>query len=201
MSQPIVEWVAVGISVTRHPPHSSRRAARPHRAPASGDDAQAPAGAYRTYTAGLMCQETPARWPTPGGLRHVALGPLPAPPPAPPVPWDAPCSTAASGLCSGPTPCTRPARSCPSGAPGGPGKTSPGQRQGLPGSAQSVFTPARGLRPRQVRGRLAVAAPSRLPSACAERVGPQEEPACGAPYAAGTFPCQRFAPPVTDRHA
>jgi hypothetical protein len=64
--------------VTRHPPHSSRRAARPHRAPASGDDAQAPAGAYRTYTAGLMCQETPARWPTPGGLRHVALGPLPA---------------------------------------------------------------------------------------------------------------------------
>ena len=33
--------VAVGMPVTRHPPHRSRRAALPHRAPASGRDAQA----------------------------------------------------------------------------------------------------------------------------------------------------------------
>ena len=32
--------VAVGMPVTRHPPHRSRRAALPHRAPASGDDVQ-----------------------------------------------------------------------------------------------------------------------------------------------------------------
>ena len=29
-------WVAVGMPVTQHPPHRSRRAALPHRAPASG---------------------------------------------------------------------------------------------------------------------------------------------------------------------
>src|SRR5207247_5195861 len=33
--------VAVGTPVTQRPPHRSRRAARPHRAPASGRDAQA----------------------------------------------------------------------------------------------------------------------------------------------------------------
>src|SRR5215831_8358190 len=33
--------VAVGTPVTRRPPHRSRRAALPHRAPASGRDAQA----------------------------------------------------------------------------------------------------------------------------------------------------------------
>ena len=36
-----VQQVAVGMPVTRHPPHRSRRAARPHRAPALGRDAQA----------------------------------------------------------------------------------------------------------------------------------------------------------------
>ena len=33
-------FVAVGMPVTRHPPHRSRRADFPHRAPASGSDAQ-----------------------------------------------------------------------------------------------------------------------------------------------------------------
>jgi hypothetical protein len=32
---------AVGMPVTRHPPHRSRRAELPHRAPASGIDAKA----------------------------------------------------------------------------------------------------------------------------------------------------------------
>src|SRR5262249_33363086 len=37
----VIDWVAVGMPVTRHPPHRSRRAALPHRAPASGRNAQA----------------------------------------------------------------------------------------------------------------------------------------------------------------
>ena len=41
--------VAVGMPVTQHPPPRSRRAARPHRAPASGRDAQAQS-AYRTQS-------------------------------------------------------------------------------------------------------------------------------------------------------
>jgi hypothetical protein len=36
-----IRWVAVGIPVTRHPPHRSRRAELPHRALASGSNAQA----------------------------------------------------------------------------------------------------------------------------------------------------------------
>src|SRR5712691_12654957 len=42
------ELVAVGTSVTQRPPHRSRRAALPHRAPALGCDAQTPEGACRT---------------------------------------------------------------------------------------------------------------------------------------------------------
>ena len=36
VEQDVVGQVAVGMPVTRHPPHRSRRAALPHRAPASG---------------------------------------------------------------------------------------------------------------------------------------------------------------------
>jgi len=64
--------------------------------------------------------------------------PVPFPPPAPPVPWGDPCAQASSGLCSWPTPYTRPSRACPLGAPGGPGRTAPGQMPGLPGSAHRV---------------------------------------------------------------
>jgi uncharacterized protein DUF3500 len=37
----MVRTVAVGMPVTQHPPHRSRRAALPHRAPALGRNAQA----------------------------------------------------------------------------------------------------------------------------------------------------------------
>jgi hypothetical protein len=47
--------------------------------------------------------------------------------------------------------------------------------QGLPGSAYSVSAHARGLRPRQVRLRLAVTASTMSPAACAERVGTREK--------------------------
>jgi len=62
--------------VTRHPPHRSRRAARPHRAPASGRDAQAQS-ACRTWSS--TCDRGhPALRPAPGMLGHVPLGPLPS---------------------------------------------------------------------------------------------------------------------------
>jgi len=70
------------------------------------------------------------------------------------------------------------------------------QMQGLPGPAHDVSVHARGLRPRQVRVRLAVAACPLLPSACSERVGTQVGH-FGALYPACTFPCQRFTDPVT----
>src|SRR5262245_57789727 len=47
--------------------------------------------------------------------------------------------------------------------------------QGLPGSAHSVSTHARGLRPRRVRLRLARAASTVWPSACSERVGTRDQ--------------------------
>jgi hypothetical protein len=60
---------------------------------------------------------------------------------------------------------------------------------------------ARGLRPRQVRVRLAQAACPLWPSACSERVGTQDSPDFGALYPACTFPCQRFTDPVTEARA
>ena len=63
--------------VTQHPPQRSRRAARPHRAPASGRDAQASEEACRTPSS-TCDREHPALRPAPGRLDHVPLGPLPA---------------------------------------------------------------------------------------------------------------------------
>ena len=63
--------------VTRHPPHRSRRAALPHRAPASGDDAQAPEGACRTRSS-TCSRGAPALCPVPGMLCRVPLSPPPS---------------------------------------------------------------------------------------------------------------------------
>src|SRR6516164_11684575 len=58
----LVPWtVAVGMSVTRHPPHRARRAALPHRALAAGHNAQA--------VRGLGRQEV--GWRPPGGGEGV----------------------------------------------------------------------------------------------------------------------------------
>jgi hypothetical protein len=65
------------MSVTRHPPHRSRRAALPHRAPASGRDAQASEDACRTQSS--TCDRAyPALRPDPGIRDHVPLGQLPS---------------------------------------------------------------------------------------------------------------------------
>src|SRR5712664_2796848 len=110
------------------------------------------------------------------------------------------CSVASLGLWNGPTPCVRASRSCPYGSPCGPCGDGQGQTQGLPSPAHDVSMHARGLRPRQVRVRLAIVACPLLPSACSERVGTQIGH-FGALYPACTFPCQRFTDPVTEARA
>src|SRR2546429_7485787 len=110
------------------------------------------------------------------------------------------CSAASLVLWNCPTPCVRASRSCPCGSPCGPCCDGQGQTQSLPSPAHDVSAHARGLRPRQVRVRLARVACPLLPSAWSERGGTQ----IGhfrAPYSACTFPCQRFTDPVTQARA
>ena len=73
------------------------------------------------------------------------------------------------GPITGPTPCVRASRSCPCGAPCGPGGDGHGPTQRLPRPAPDVAVPARGLRPRQGRVRLARGGLPRVRSAAAPR--------------------------------
>jgi hypothetical protein len=136
---------------------------------------KAPAVPNRAPVAGL-----PGPVSGPCGARPGSPWPAPCSPPHPPVlAHQHPCSEASPILWGCPTPCTRPSRSYPSGSPCGPDDHSSGQMQGLPGSAYSVSAHARGLRPRQVRVRLAITAYPLWPSACSERVGTQDWPISG----------------------
>ena len=68
--------------VTQHPPHRSRRAALPHRAPASGRDAQTLRGIRMQevrFGQPLLCEGVHARPCHPGALTASAqrLTPLP----------------------------------------------------------------------------------------------------------------------------
>jgi hypothetical protein len=144
------EKVAVGMPVTQHPPHRSRRAALPHRAPASGGDAQAQS-ACRTQSCACGRVSRPCVRPLWCSTRFPLASPLLSTPSA--------RSSAPEPLFEGFVDTMGLSDSLhPSimgvshlGSPCGPGMTSPGQVQGLPGSAQRVSVHARGLRPRQVR--------------------------------------------------
>ena len=73
--------VAVGMPVTRHPPHRSRCAALPHRAPASGCNAQALRRiSPRCLTSAVKrtLQGPPALRPDPVVLHRLPLGQLPS---------------------------------------------------------------------------------------------------------------------------
>jgi hypothetical protein len=162
--------VAVGMPVTQHPPHRSRRAALPHRAPASGRDAQAPESACRTRLS--ACDRRPRR-----SVRLLfcsatipLASSLPSTFSAGPV--ERPLFEGFLGtmkLSDALWPCITVVPLV--GSPCGPGCDVPGQTQGLPGPAQHVSVHARGLRPRQVCPALTVPVWTVEPSACEERVG------------------------------
>src|SRR5262252_6960451 len=111
------------------------------------------------------------------------------------------CAGASLVLWHCPTPWVHASWSCLWGSPCGPCGDRPGQTQGLPRPAPTVAGHARGLRPRQVRGRLARAARPLVPSACAARVGTQDAPAFGALSPACPCPCPRFTVLVPEARA
>jgi|RhiMetdeSRZDD1v2_1073273.scaffolds.fasta_scaffold40701_3 hypothetical protein len=165
--------VAVGMPVTRHPPHRSRRAALPHRAPASSDDAQAQS---TCRTQSCACGRVSRRCVRP--LWYSTRFPLASPLLSTPSASSSALEPLFVGCIDtmGLSDSRHPSITGVSqrGSPGGPGMTSPGQMQGLPGSAQRVSVHARGLRPRRVWRHLATTASPVSPSACSERVGTQE---------------------------
>ena len=190
--------VAVGMPVTQHPPHRSRRAALPHRAPASGQTRRhkVPAVPSRAPVAGF-----PGSVSGPCGIRPGSPWPAPfSPPPPPTLAHQSCCSRASSILWGCPTPCTRPSRSYPVGSPCGPGIT-----------ARPDAEPP-GFRTECFRACQRSPTPPGLPTPCHNGVcsvafrvlGARRHPGLadfGAQYSACTFPCQRFVRTVTDRHA
>jgi len=163
--------------VTRHPRHRSRRAALPHRAPASGHNAQAHGGACRTrLSAG-------GRRPRHGVRLLVCSAPFPLASSLPST-----CSAGPLGrpLCAGFLGTLQLADSLHPSLTGVPlgctGRTWPyGARPdaGPPGFRSPGCHACRGLRPRRVRLRLARTAYPLWPSACAARVGTQDWPIAG----------------------
>ena len=168
--------------VTRHPPHRSRRAARPHRAPASGLTCWPPegpavrrrarvTGVTRPCVRSLGCSAGPVGRPLFQGCRGTlelsdSLHP---------------CLTVVPRGCT-----VRAWRSLVRSAAGPPGF----RPQGFCACQRSPTPP--GLPTPRPRGGCSVAC----------RVfGARRHPGladCGAQYSAGTFPCQRFANAVTD---
>jgi len=185
--------------VTQPPPHRSRRAALPHRAPALGRRA----GTQRCLpdAAARKGQAPPARGPAPGLLRHGPLGPLPSLPLRRRSPGATCVPKASAVLCSGPPPCPRAPRSCPGGSPCGPGAGAPGQRPGLPGAAPRGAVQAEVADPAGA----VCASPSRRLRWCRPRVrsasAPRTSRDVGAPYSACPFPCHRCVLPGTDTPA
>jgi hypothetical protein len=183
--------------VPRHPPPRSWRAARTHRAPASGvtrRHPKVPAVRSRAHMTGF-----PALRPTPGVLTRVPLDQPPslyasASPGTPRLLFGSFADT--MGLSNSLHPCLT---VVPLRCTVRTWRCSPGQRKSLPGSAHSVSVHVRDLRPRQVCPLLAIAG-----GRVAFRVlGARRHPGladCGAQYSACTFPCQRFVPPVAKRH-
>src|SRR5262245_45174513 len=134
---------AVGTPVTRRPPHRSRRAALPHRAPALGDDAQVQS-ACRTQSCACGRVARPCVRPLWCLTRFPLASPLLSTPSA--------SSSALEPLFEGfvdTMGLSDSLHACipgvsPMGSPCGPDTNSPGQVQGLPGSAQRVSVHARG---------------------------------------------------------
>jgi hypothetical protein len=196
---PSLVQVAVGMPVTRHPPHSSRRAALPHRAPASGRRAGIRRGL--PYAVARLGQETPARCPAPGFLRHLPLGPLPAlhrlrrSPGATLVrrlPRDSEAVRLPAPVHHGRTPWV-------------PRADLASARQATGRASRVPHTVCRRLPEVSDPAGSVAALPARRRPCGLPRVrsasAPETSAACGAPYSAYVFPCQRFVRTVTDTPA
>ncbi len=128
--------VAVGPGVTPRPPHRSRRAGLPHRAPASGDDAQALISVSRpAVSASASTSKLSGSVSGSGEADADSNWPVPFPPP-PPQTRAHPrlCSGASQVLWDCPTSHARASLTCPLGSQRGPLRPSPGPIVGSPGS-------------------------------------------------------------------
>jgi hypothetical protein len=163
-------FFAVGMPVTRHPPHRSQRAELPHWAPTSGDDAHAlpPTVCVPAHVAGVPGSVS-------GSWFAGAHSPWPAPfPPLPPqaAAHHCPCSEASQVLWGCQTSHIRSLLSYSLRIHSTDrGTIALGQTWDLPAPAQGAYVRAWGLRPRRVQTHLAI--PIRLisPSAHKNNVG------------------------------
>jgi len=188
--------------VTRRPPHRSRRAALPHRAPAVGHDAQARREPVPVVSGPALVADMPGTesgvWVA--GADSLWPGPFPPPPP-PSAPQRGLCSRASPVLRTCPTSPDRSSPSCSLGIHGADLATIGQAGHGdLPIPVRVACMHAQGLRPRGVATRLAMTARSLLPSACPYGVGTPEKkisrldvPACMSPVNASPPSSRRAA--------
>src|SRR5216684_5547609 len=188
--------VGVGIMVAHDPLHGSGRAALPHPALASGNNAN---GAQRMT---LCCQTHPLQRTgrtlpalSPGARFAGAGSPWPVPfPPPPPPPVARPCSETSLVLWDCPTSWVRSSSAYVLGLPDASRRSIGGGRaQDLPVPVRGVSVRARGLRPRGTRTHLAISMRPVVPCAYLHSVGvPKRSFTFAAQYPARTYPCQRF---------
>jgi hypothetical protein len=196
--RPNGERVAVGTALTSRPPHRSGRAAFPHPAPASGDNAKphrqldVPARVQMTRfpgaVSGMRCSRTSSPWP--------ALFPPPSPPPLARL-----CSWASQVLQGRPTSRIRSSPDYVLRLSGAACGSSRWRTRDLPVPVRGACVRARGLRPRGVPSSLAITARRVLPSASLKSVGTPEWLGFTAQHPARTSSCQRFATDLAIRHA
>jgi len=159
--------------VAHDPLHRSGRAALPHPAPASGDNAD---GAQRCWTPGVCAPAHFARhYGTGSGSRFAgANSPWPVPfPPSPPPPVAQPCSETSQVLRDRPTSHARSSPACVLRLPGAACRRFPPQaNMGSPGSRARCFRTCPGSLTARGRPHLALAMRTVLPSASSHDVGP-----------------------------
>ena len=191
--------VAVGMPVTQHPPHRSRRAALPHRAPASGDDAQAQR-ACRTQSCACGRVSRLCVRPLWCSTRFPLASPLlstPSAGPGAPAPLfgsfaDTMGLSDSLHLCITVVPLGFTVRAWRSLVR--PDAGPPGFRTECFCACQRSPTPPGACPPCHDGG----------PAVAFRVLGARRHPGLadfGAQYSACAFPCQRFVPPVTERHA
>ena len=187
-----MQSVGVGTPIAGRPLHRSRRAAFPHRAPASSTDGKWLAVSAPSLQPPLPGAESGAWW-------AVADSSSPGPfPPLPPLPVARRCSEASSVLWARPTSPARTSSACVLGLPDAPSGTSTAGGTGdLPVLVRGASVHAQGLRPRGTPERLASNDALSVAFRPSDSVGVPNNPAFAAQYPAYTYPCQRLTSCLT----